>query len=129
MTVGSNPTSSAFASPKLLCSKGGKDIRLGYGLASPKLCQGARDEAAYTKLHMQYVYVLFCSDDHTYIGCTHDLKDRLRRHNKGLIPATKERLPVTLSCYFAFQNKYTAFNFEKYLKTASGRAFLKKRLI
>lgn len=48
------------------------------------------------------------------------------RYQKGYIDATKKRLPVKLISYFAFSNKYTAFNFEKYLKSGSGRAFLKK---
>jgi len=63
------------------------------------------------------------------VGCSYDLKDRLSRHSKGQIPATKNRLPVILYSYFAFPNKYTAFNFEKYLKSGSGRAFMKKHLI
>ena len=75
---------------------------------------------------MWYVYIFLCSDGRTYIGCTDDLKDRIKRHNRGNIPATKLRLPVKLVAYFAFSNKYTAFNFEKYLKSGSGRAFLKK---
>ena len=76
-----------------------------------------------------YVYILRCKNGKTYIGCTKDLIKRLERHNKGFVPATKELRPVKLSTYFAFSNKYTAYNFEKYLKTGSGRAFLKKRLI
>ncbi|MDO8620853.1 MAG: GIY-YIG nuclease family protein [Candidatus Levybacteria bacterium] len=75
---------------------------------------------------MHYVYLLICSDKRTYIGCTDKLKERLIRHDKGNIPATKSRLPVILTGYFAFKNKYTAFNFEKYLKSGSGRAFMKK---
>ena len=78
---------------------------------------------------MWYVYILLCNDSKTYIGCTDDLKDRIVRHQKGQVPATQKRLLVKLICYFAFSNKYTAFNFEKYLKSGSGRAFLKKRLI
>ena len=31
--------------------------------------------------------------------------------------------------YIAFNNKYKAYDFEKYLKSGSGRAFAKKRLI
>lgn len=75
---------------------------------------------------MYYVYLLKCSDNRTYIGCTDDLKDRINRHQKGQVPATKDRLPVKLISYFAFSNKYTAFNFEKYLKSGSGRVFLKR---
>jgi len=73
-----------------------------------------------------YVYILICSDSRPYTGCTNNLKDGIYRHNKGNVPATKNRLPIKLVSYFAFLNKYTAFNFEKYLKTGSGRAFLEK---
>ncbi len=76
---------------------------------------------------MHYVYILKCKDGF-YIGCTSDLKDRLHRHQKGQVPATAKRLPVELTTYFAFKNKHNAFNFEKYLKSGSGRAFLKKHL-
>jgi len=75
---------------------------------------------------MQFVYVLKCNDNGFYVGCTDNLKDRIERHSKGHVDATKYRLPVTLEMYFCFKNKYLAFNFEKYLKTASGRAFAKK---
>ena len=75
---------------------------------------------------MYYVYFLICSDNKTYLGCCDDLKARLERHKLGNVPATKERLPVKLNSYFAFSNKYTAYNFEKYLKSGSGRAFMKK---
>lgn len=75
---------------------------------------------------MWYVYILLCGDNRTYIGCTDDWKDRFTRHSKGQIPATKDRIPVKLISYFAFSNKYTAFNFEKYLKSGSGRAFLRR---
>jgi putative endonuclease len=71
-------------------------------------------------------YVLSCADGKPYTGCTEDLKDRIDRHQKGSVPATKDRLPIKLISYFAFSNKYIAFNFEKYLKSGSGRAFLKK---
>jgi putative endonuclease len=78
---------------------------------------------------MQYVYILICNDGHPYTGCTDNLKERIDRHEKGYVPATKPRLPVTLICYIAFTDKYKAFNFEKYLKSGSGRAFLNKHLI
>ena len=74
---------------------------------------------------MQYVYSLKCKDGY-YVGCTDNLKDRLSRHQKGQVPATSKRLPLTLDCYFAFNDKYKAFEFEKYLKSGSGRAFIKK---
>lgn len=78
---------------------------------------------------MQYVYILNCADGKTYTGCTDNLIKRIERHNSGYVPATKERRPVTLISYVGFSDKYKAFAFEQYLKTGSGRAFMKKRLI
>jgi len=78
---------------------------------------------------MYYCYILLCSDKKTYIGGTNDLKDRINRHQKGYVDATKKRLPVKLITYFAFNTEHTAFNFEQYLKSGSGRAFLKKHNI
>ena len=75
---------------------------------------------------MYYVYILKCSNGKPYTGCTDNLKNRIERHKKGYVPATKPILPIKLISYFAFTNKYTAFDFEKYLKSGSGRAFLKK---
>ena len=81
------------------------------------------------KKTMWYVYILTCKDKKTYIGCTEDLKDRFERHKKGRIKTTKDKIPVRLHCYFAFVDKYITFNFEKYLKSGSGRAFMRKHLI
>jgi predicted GIY-YIG superfamily endonuclease len=78
---------------------------------------------------MQYVYILQCADGSPYTGCTKDLKERFQRHINGSIPATKSRLPAELVFYCAFKNKYKAFEFEKYLKSGSGRAFMQKRLL
>jgi len=77
---------------------------------------------------MYCVYSLKCKDGF-YIGCTDNLRDRLSRHKKGHIPATANRLPVELEFYFATENKYGAFEFEKYLKSGSGRAFIKRHLL
>ena len=77
---------------------------------------------------MWYVYILKCSDNSFYTGCTSDLKERLKRHQKGQVHYTQDKLPVTLNTYIAFTDKYKAYSFEKYLKTGSGRAFASKRL-
>ncbi len=77
---------------------------------------------------MHYVYSLKCKDGF-YIGCTDNLKDRMSRHTKGQVPATRDRLPINLDFYFAIADKYKAFEFEKYLKSGSGRAFIKKHFI
>jgi len=75
---------------------------------------------------MFYVYILFCEDKDYYTGCTISLKERLERHNKGEVLATRDRLPVKLASYIVFSDKYKAFKFEKYLKSGSGRAFFKR---
>jgi len=77
---------------------------------------------------MFYVYVLKCKNGTEYIGCTNNLKDRLHRHKRGEVDSTKDRLPLQLECYIAFTNKYKAYKFEKYLKSGSGRSFLKRHL-
>ncbi len=74
---------------------------------------------------MYYVYNLKCKDGY-YIGCTNDLKERINRHQKGYVPATRERRPIELLNYVAFKDQYKAFEFEKYLKSGSGRAFMNK---
>jgi predicted GIY-YIG superfamily endonuclease len=76
---------------------------------------------------MYYVYSLECNDGY-YVGCTNNLQDRISRHQKGQIPATVERLPVKLDFYFAISDKYKAFEFERYLKSGSGRAFIGRHL-
>ena len=77
---------------------------------------------------MHYVYVLKCANGTIYTGCTNNIEDRLKRHSSGRVLSTKDRLPVSLVCYTVFENKYIAYNFEKYLKSGSGRAFLSKHL-
>ena len=74
---------------------------------------------------MYYVYSLKCRNGY-YIGCAEDLKDRIERHQKGQVAATVDRLPIELDFYCAINDKYKAFEFEKYLKSGSGRAFIKK---
>jgi len=78
---------------------------------------------------MYYVYILKCSDGTFYKGCTSDLNERIKRHKLGYIKYTQSRLPIELVTYVVFSERYRAFEFEKYLKSGSGRAFMKKRLI
>jgi predicted GIY-YIG superfamily endonuclease len=75
------------------------------------------------------VYILKCSDDSYYVGCTSNIEDRLLRHNKGYVTSTKYRIPALLITSIQFNDKYKAYQFEKYLKTGSGRAFMNKRFI
>ena len=76
-----------------------------------------------------FVYILKCSDGTYYTGCTNDLQDRLKRHSRGEIQYTMSRLLFKLNNYIAFNDKYTAYFFEKYLKSGSGKAFAQKRFL
>lgn len=77
---------------------------------------------------MYYVYSLKCKTGY-YVGCTHDIQERIIRHQKGQVPATASRLPIKLEFYFVVGDKYKAFEFEKYLKSGSGRAFVKRHFL
>jgi putative endonuclease len=77
----------------------------------------------------QYVYILLCSDGKTYVGCTSNLEKRIIRHFNGQVVSTRNRIPFELITYTVFTDKYKAFRFEKYLKSGSGIAFMRKRLI
>ena len=63
-----------------------------------------------------------------YIGCTSNLRERIKAHNSGQVESTKKRLPLRLIYYEACLNKEDAFRREKYLKTTYGRRYLKNRL-
>jgi predicted GIY-YIG superfamily endonuclease len=77
-----------------------------------------------------YVYILESQNDpqRHYTGFTEDLRSRLVHHNRGESVHTAKYAPWNLKTYFAFSDRQTALNFERYLKTRSGRAFSKKRL-
>ena len=77
---------------------------------------------------MYYVYLLksINHSDQIYIGFTLDLKERLKVHNAGGSTHTAKYKPWLLHAYFAFSTKKQALDFEKYLKSHSGRAFASK---
>jgi len=79
---------------------------------------------------MKYVYILESvgSGGRFYVGVTADLRDRLRRHNAGEVAHTSKWLPWRVKTYIAFSDHARAYAFEKYLKSGSGRASVKKRL-
>ena len=76
-----------------------------------------------------YTYVLKSQKDKKlYIGWSNNLKERVGKHKRGLVPATKFRLPIELVYYEACTDKQAAVAREKQLKTGFGRAYLKRRL-
>jgi len=79
---------------------------------------------------MHYVYLIKSSRfDELYVGLTNDIDRRLKEHNRGKVSSTKSAMPWDLVTYIAFSDRAKAEAFEKYLKSHSGRAFLKKRLV
>jgi predicted GIY-YIG superfamily endonuclease len=78
---------------------------------------------------MRYVYILqSLGSDRYYVGVTSDLSARLAKHNAGEVAHTSKYVPWAIKTYIAFADEDRAFAFERYLKSASGRAFAKKRL-
>jgi predicted GIY-YIG superfamily endonuclease len=76
-----------------------------------------------------YVYILESEDGaHFYVGLTDNLGLRLAKHNGGAVPHTVKYRPWRMKTVVAFRDRERAADFERYLKSSSGRAFTKKRL-
>lgn len=77
---------------------------------------------------MFYVYLIksIKYPEIIYVGYTTDLKERLETHNSGGSIHTKKDRPWELVVCTAFKDMDCAKQFEKYLKSQSGRAFTKK---
>ena len=74
-----------------------------------------------------FVYILRSErDGKQYIGCTSDLAERLRRHNRGQVRATKHRAPWRLVHVEKYAEQTEAFLREKFLKSWAGRIELGK---
>ncbi len=79
---------------------------------------------------MYYVYILQSSKSGIlYYGYTADLKKRFKEHNSGKSRFTKGHLPWELVWYSAFRDRRKAEDFELYIKSGSGKAFVYKRLV
>jgi len=63
-----------------------------------------------------------------YAGLTQDLQHRLARHNAGEVPHTAKFRRWRIKTAVAFTDRARTADFERYLKSPSGRAFSKKRL-
>ena len=77
-----------------------------------------------------YIYILQSEADpeRFYTGFTENLESRLKAHNAGQCSHTAKHRPWQIKTAIAFSDREKALDFERYLKTASGRAFAKKRL-
>ena len=76
-----------------------------------------------------YVYVLRSLKDHQFnVGFTRDLPLRVQQHNKGFVTSTKKRVPFELVYWEGCLNQNDAEHREKYLKSAWGKRYIKRRL-
>ena len=73
---------------------------------------------------MYYVYFLKLSNGNIYKGSTHDLKRRLKEHQRGKVKSTKNYRPLMLIGYEAYLLKSDAQRREKFLKTTEGRRLM-----
>ncbi len=79
---------------------------------------------------MFYFYVLFSlKDGRLYKGATADLPKRVLRHNNGGTASTKNRRPLVLVYFEAFEQKSKAWEREAWSKSLEGGAELKEILI
>jgi predicted GIY-YIG superfamily endonuclease len=80
---------------------------------------------------MYIVYVLINTKypDRIYIGLTDDISRRVAEHNSDKSSYSRKYGPWEVATYITFSRKNKAVDFERYLKSGSGFAFLKKRFI
>lgn len=75
---------------------------------------------------MYYVYVLKSVDHNfTYKGMTNDLKKRVAEYNSRRVKSTKRYAPLELIHFETFETRIEARSREKFLKSGSGREFIK----
>jgi predicted GIY-YIG superfamily endonuclease len=74
---------------------------------------------------LKYVYLIqsISNPNQKNIGTTSDIDKRILAHNAGPSPHTLKYKPWKLIAFVAFLKTEKAMEFEKYLKTGSGRAF------
>jgi putative endonuclease len=68
---------------------------------------------------MYYVYILECADRSLYVGCTNDLKKRIKQHNGSKWGAhyTKIRRPIILKYFEEYKTLLTARHREAEIKS------------
>ena len=78
-----------------------------------------------------FVYLIQSSirPDRHYVGRTSDLPGRVASHNAGESPHTSKYRPWRLTVSVAFASEAKAIEFEKYLKSGSGAAFLSRHFL
>lgn len=96
---------------------------------SARARSGCRSFSAGKLFIMWYVYFLELSNGHLYVGFSNNIESRVSDHRNKKVPSTSRFLPVRLKGYVAVETKLLAFSLERYFKSGSGKAILKKRFI
>lgn len=73
-----------------------------------------------------YVYALrSLNRNYIYVGITNNVTRRVQEHNSGQVRTTKPYSPFKIIYFKATNNRPTARHYEKYLKSGTGKEFLK----
>ena len=80
-------------------------------------------------MHYVYIIVSLPQPKRYYVGMTDQVSRRLIQHNEGNVKSTAGFKPWRLRTAICFSTKDRAVEFERYLKTGSGIAFLRKRFL
>ena len=75
---------------------------------------------------MYYVYAILSETrNYIYVGLTNDVNRRLAEHNNGYNKTTKAYRPFKLILTEKFENRTDARTREKYLKSGSGKEYIR----
>ena len=76
-----------------------------------------------------FVYILFSKiSSRYYVGQTINIENRLKRHNKGIVPSTKGGVPWKIVLTLEVSNRSEAMILEKKIKKRGAKRFLDKHL-
>ena len=80
---------------------------------------------------MYSVYILRSINhpERLYIGMTDNLQQRLAQHHSNTSMYSRRYSPWEVETHIVFKDRPVAQGFETYLKSGSGFAFLKRRLL
>lgn len=81
--------------------------------------------------YLSFIYIIKSQKipDKFYVGYILDVQSILKKHNEGGSVYTADNKPWELIWHCSFNDKMKAIEFERYLKSHSGRAFMQKRLV
>ena len=126
---GSSPPASTSLRPAVLPGEG----RRGFGWQASN-ARGRRlpaEALAEAGHQMKWVYLLesLAHPTQHYVGLTDNVSKRLAAHNAGQSAHTAKHKPWKLVAAIRLADDSHARAFEKYLKSGSGRAFVKRRFL